>query len=420
MNKLTLVLLILAGEAVFFLPFVLARVFRPTVLEVLDINNFQLGTAFSVYGVIAMCSYFLGGPLADRYAPRNLMSLALVLTGIGGIYLASYPTMSGLRWLYGFWGASTILLFWAALIRATREYGGLSGQGRAFGWLDGGRGLVAAMSGSAAVIIYDWFAPEIADSVSSSVKQEAFRQVIYFYAVVTSLIGIAVFFLYPKHYSSKGTYTVQNFEWTKIRQLIQLPTLWLQAIIIVCAYVGYKSTDDFSLYAREVLGYSDAGAARIGTLALYMRPIVAIGIGWLGDLWRPGKALCLAFIFMMFGSLALAVFDFSGATVLPFFISVISMTIGIYGLRALYFAVMNENGIPLSLTGTAVGLVSLIGYTPDIFWGPVMGYLLDSEPGIEGHQRLFWVLSIFAFIGWLCSILLNKIRSATCTEKVDG
>lgn len=410
MNKLTLLLLILAGEAVFFLPFVLARVFRPTLLEVLDINNFQLGTAFSVYGVIAMCSYFLGGPLADRFAPRNLIGLALILTGIGGIYLASYPTLSGLRWLYGFWGASTILLFWAALIRATREYGGLSGQGRAFGWLDGGRGLIAAISGSAAVIIYEWFAPEIAGSVSSAVKQEAFRQVIYFYAGVTCLIGIAVFFLYPKHHSSDGTYTVQNLEWTKIRQLIQSPALWLQAIIIVCAYVGYKSTDDFSLYARDVLGYTDAGAARVGTLALYMRPIVAIAIGWLGDLWRPGKALSLAFILMMIGSLTLAIFHFSAATVLPFFISVISMTIGIYGLRALYFAVMNENGIPLALTGTAVGLVSLIGYTPDIFWGPIMGYLLDSAPGIEGHQRLFWALGFFAFIGWICSILLNKLN----------
>ena len=34
-----LTLLILAGESVFFLPYVLSRIFRPTVLEVFQINN---------------------------------------------------------------------------------------------------------------------------------------------------------------------------------------------------------------------------------------------------------------------------------------------------------------------------------------------------------------------------------------------
>jgi hypothetical protein len=38
----------------------------------------------------------------------------------------------------------------------------------------------------------------------------------------------------------------------------------------------------------------------------------------------------------------------------------------------------------LALTGTAVGLVSLTGYTPDIFAGPAMGYLLDNSPVSRG------------------------------------
>ena len=37
-------------------------------------------------------------------------------------------------WLWGFFGVSTILLFWAALIRATRDWGGPDAQGRAFLW----------------------------------------------------------------------------------------------------------------------------------------------------------------------------------------------------------------------------------------------------------------------------------------------
>ena len=63
--------LIAAGEAVFLLPFVLARVFRPTFLDVFGITNLQLGVAFSFYGVVAMLAYFAGGPLADRFSARR-------------------------------------------------------------------------------------------------------------------------------------------------------------------------------------------------------------------------------------------------------------------------------------------------------------------------------------------------------------
>ena len=52
------------------------------------------------------------------------MSIALATTSVGGIYYAAVPIVMGLTILFGFWGLSTILLFWAALIRATREWGG--------------------------------------------------------------------------------------------------------------------------------------------------------------------------------------------------------------------------------------------------------------------------------------------------------
>ena len=55
-----LALLILAGESVFILPFVLARVFRPTVLKAYELDNVQLGLCFSVYGIVAFVSYFFG------------------------------------------------------------------------------------------------------------------------------------------------------------------------------------------------------------------------------------------------------------------------------------------------------------------------------------------------------------------------
>ena len=57
----------------------------------------------------------------------------------------------------------------------------------------------------------------------------------------------------------------------------------------------------------------------------------------------------------------------------------------------------------MALTGAAIGIISLIGYTPDIFAGPAMGYLLDESLGIDVHQNVFWMLSGFSMIGGIAA-----------------
>jgi hypothetical protein len=90
-------------------------------------------------------------------------------------------------------------------------------------------------------------------------------------------------------------------------------------------------------------------------------------------------------------------------------LSLIITATGVYSIRTLYFAVLQEGKIPLAITGTAVGLISVIGYTPDIFIGPIMGYLLDSSPGIQGHQQVFMMLSVFSALGLFASIRFSKL-----------
>ena len=150
-SYVVLACIVLAGEAIFSLPFHVPRFFRPTVLQTLGLTNAALGDAFAVYGLTAMASYLPGGWLADRWSARRLLSASLLATAGGGFYFATLPSIQGLTWLYAYWGATTILLFWAAMIRATRDWGGALRQGQAFGVLEGGRGLVAAASASIAV-----------------------------------------------------------------------------------------------------------------------------------------------------------------------------------------------------------------------------------------------------------------------------
>ena len=82
-----MLIIILAGELIFALPFHLARFFRPTFLQAFGLTNTQLGDIFAVYGVVAMLSYFPGGIIADKYPPNRLMSFSLLATALGGLYL---------------------------------------------------------------------------------------------------------------------------------------------------------------------------------------------------------------------------------------------------------------------------------------------------------------------------------------------
>ncbi|MEN8119702.1 MAG: MFS transporter [Bacteroidota bacterium] len=406
-----MIALITAGETIFFLPFVLARVFRPTLLDVFNLTNFELGIIFSVYGVVAMFSYFIGGPLADKFSARKLISGALAATAFGGLFMATIPSLGSMKFLYAFWGLTTILLFWAALIRATREWGGEKLQGRAFGLLEGGRGLAAALIGSVAVVIFAALLPANVDEATLILKTKAFQQVILFISFFSFLIAVLVYFALPpaginKHKSSK------KISLKEVGKVMTMPVVWLQAIIIICAYVGYKATDDFSLYARDVLHFDDVKAASVGTIALWMRPVVAVSAGLLADYFSASKMIIYSFLLMLIGGIIFGSGILNAGIFWFFFVTIVTISIGIYALRGLYFAIMEEGKIPLAFTGTAVGIISVLGYTPDIFMGPLMGYLLDRTPGSIGHQHVFIVLAGFSLIGLVTALLFRRITTS--------
>lgn len=403
-----LVLLILAGEAVFILPFVLPRIFRPTVLDVFALDNTQLGFCFSVYGIVALVSYLLGGPLADTYPPRKLMAVALWMTGLGGLVFASYPNLNTLYILYGYWGFTTIFLFWAPMIKATRIWGGSNSQGRAFGLLDGGRGLTGALFGVLGVVIFSLFVSGTDDTATLSSRKEAFTYVIYCSSIVISVIGVLVW-LFMKSGKGEEDIQLQKISVRQIGAVMKLPAVWLLMVIILCAYVGYKITDVLSLYAKEVMLYDEVESAQMGTFLQFLRPTTGIIVGLIVDRFKISLWLFFSFVASAIGGILFASGVIAPTTVALFFMSVVIIAIGVYAARALYFAVMQEGNIPLALTGTAVGMISLVGYTPDIFAGPAYGYLLDSNPGELGHQNVFWMLTGFAVVGGVASAAYHRL-----------
>jgi len=406
-----LLLLILAGESVFILPFVLARVFRPTVLEAFELDNVQLGLCFSVYGVVALLSYLFGGPLADKFPPRKLIAVALWMTALGGLVYATFPGFTVLRILYGYWGFTTIFLFWAPMIKATRVWGGTTSQGKAFGFLDGGRGLVGALFGTLGVLIFSLFLTADISQTTIMESRNAFRYVILISSGIVGFVGILVWLFMKMDPKLEKVIILEKITFSQIREVMRLPAVWLLMIIILCAYVGYKITDVFSLYARDVMLYDQVHSAQVGTFLLFIRPVIGVLIGILADRSQTTYWLVVSFIISLLGAVLFATGIISASATTLFYLSILVVATGVYAARSLYFAVMERGKIPLVLTGTAVGLISIIGYTPDIFAGPAMGYLLDNSPGPEGHQHVFWMLALFSLIGGIAAWYYFKLYS---------
>lgn len=404
-----LALLIIAGESVFVVPFIIARVFRPAVLEVFQLNNLELGYCFSILGVVAFFSYFFGGPLADKYPPRKLIAIALWMTALGGWFYYQIPSYNALKVLYGYWGFTTIFLFWAPMIKAARVWGGSASQGRAFGFLDGGRGLVGALFGALGLLIFSILLGSDLNMSDTEETRKALKQVILFSSIIVAVVGVFVWFFMKLDDKTEKEVTIEKIRFSQIKEVLRLPSVWLLMIIILCAYVGYKVTDIISLYAQEVMLYDHVKSAQIGTFLLFMRLVIGVLIGLLADRTESTFLLLISFCLTLFASLMMALGFVQESATLLFVISILILSTGVYAARSLYFAVMEKGNIPVLLTGTAVGLISLIGYAPDIFVGPIMGHLLDSSPGITGHQYVFWMLALFSFMGSIAAFVYYRM-----------
>lgn len=385
----------------------MARVFRPTFLDIFNLTNLELGSLFSTYGIVAFLSYLYGGVIADKFSPRKLLSYSLIFTSFGGIVMMTYPSYVVMHLLYAYWGFTTVFLFWAPMIKATTVIGGEKKQGKTFSFLDAGRGLVASSIGIIGVIIFSLVMVNDISAATIDNKKEAFKYVIGFSSLIVFIIGI--FVNYSLRIDSSKGHIIGNLD--EMKKLFKSKSVIYIGLIILCAYMGYKITDIYSLYASEVMMFDDIESAKVGAYQQYLRPIVCLIIAIYTDKTGNINNIVYGFKIMLVGSLLFAsgVITFSLNSL--FIFSLIIVAIGTYTVRGLYFSILRDGKIPIILSGTAIGIVSIIGYTPDIFATPLYGYLLDTYPGITGHQLVYLVLTMFSLIGIYVSLKFKKLNN---------
>lgn len=393
---LVMTTLCLSGGIIYLLPY-LFEVYYIPLQEALELSKTQLGSLMSAFGITALITYFPGGWLADRVSARKLLSLSCVLTGLAGFYFATFPSYAVSLAIHAFWGVTVTLIFWGALIKATRGWAPADQQGRAFGILEGGRGVAEAVSSSLLLALF---------AILGS-GRVGLAWVIILFSVTDLLLGVLVWYTLEDS-TQRPSEERDRTSLADVIQLLRMPTVWLMSVVIFTAYCAYWGSFSFTPYATEVFGASVVLGGAIAITKSWVKPIPAVAAGFMADRVGASKAIAWSFVILIVSFGAFAMIPGRPDWILMVVVNTVVASLAVFAIRGIYYALLEEGGIPLALTGTATGIVSVIGYAPDIFMPVLGGALLDRYPGALGYRFLFLFVVGMCVLGLVAALMIMR------------
>jgi predicted MFS family arabinose efflux permease len=401
-----------SGGIIFLLPF-LFEVFYTPLGTALGLNHTELGSLVSIYGFVSMIFYFPGGWLADRVSPRKLITLSLITTGLAGLWFSTFPSYRVSLAIHAFWGVSITLLFWAAMIRLVRSSAPADQQGRAFGTLEFVRGIAEGLTYTGLLGVFAWLGS----------TGEALSTVVVQLSWVTIALGVVTWFVIEDMSREEAESSTDHaIGWQDVLSVLRMPVIWLIIIVVMTAYCAYWASFTINPYATDVVLTTAAVAGAISVARMWLKPVSGFIAGFVAD--RIGVAVSTIAMFAMlvvsFLGMAALSGNLPGFNVMLGFLAVAA--IAIFGLRGIYFALLEEGNVPLAVTGTAGGVISAVAFTPDVFMPLLSGVLRDAYPGAEGYRYLFLITAGLSAAGLIASLAIYvkyvRPQKATCLQ--DG
>lgn len=393
----TLLLLAAGAGIIFQLPYIRETFYVP-IQNAMNLTNAQMGMLSSGYATMATFSYFIGGAIADKFSARKLLTFSFLATGALGLWFSTFPGYNISRIIFILMGISTIITYWSACIKATRMLGTEEEQGRLFGLQEGLRGILNAVLVFVMTAAFTRYTNEIAGAAAA----------IRICSITVIVIGILNYIFIEDTKSEEQTESI--VEVTKgLFKMLLIPRVWLLVGIVFTAYSIYGLIGYVTTYAQQFYGMTATTAATLGGVRYLLQGLGGVAGGFLADkLHSRMKVIaggCVGLI-LSFGAYILlpGQASLAGAVTLNFFIGLIL----IYAVRSQYFAVHDDAGIPLHLSGRVSGIASALGYMPDVFMYTLVGGWMDSY-GRAGYN-MTWAYAMVA--GVLCIILtfaLSKV-----------
>lgn len=399
-------LVVLAAGAIY--PLVYLRTnYQQTILEVFGLTIQQLNTIYSILGLVFVFGYIPSGLLSDRFSAKNLLALSLAGTAVGGFIFAQVPKFTGVVVVYIIWGIFSVLTFWSAHLKMVKLLTKKEEEGRFFGILDGGRGVVEALLGSLAVFI---FARVLGSSDAIGDKRAALISVIYMYSIALAVTAILIYFFVEEDKSKD----VKRDESEKFR-LSDLPVvlknkyLYLHGAIVFFGYAVFWTVYYIGGFLQTNRGVDAVTVGTVTVIILWMRPFGGVVGGFLAD--KIGK-ITTNILALAGAALFLTILAVMPISITPTLFFVVSIVLGffLYAIRGTYWSVLGDDGFENLVMGTAIGVISFIGYLPDIILPQFNSFLFNTFGDKGGYNAYFIASAVMAVAGIFCAIAYANLH----------
>ncbi|WP_280139571.1 MFS transporter [Natronincola ferrireducens] len=389
----------LAGGSIYFLPYI-KYVFYDAHIFSMNINNTQSGLLMTIYTIGNMILYIPGGILADKVSPRK----ALVYSCLGTaalVFLYAFSmenfTVSILIWM-GL-AFSTGFVVWSALLKTVRIIGTEQEQGFLYGLYYACNGIAAAVVNVLAVLVYQ---------TGGDMKTGYFRACIFGGLVPIIVAAILMIVLKEEDCNSSVDDNEPKFRVSDLTKLLKTPIVWIISIIMFCGYGYYMSTSYFNPYLTEVYGISVVDSGFLSAVRTYLLLLLAPVGGLIADkcFKSTSKWLCTAFIILagLFGMVLILPANINSTLISIYTLIPGAVAMMTYGVIS---SIIPEVGIPKAMTGTAIGIVSIVGYMPDAIYSMMFGNWMDKYQS-AGYNMIFGFLAITGILAAILSFVVLR------------
>ena len=234
-----------------------------------------------------------------------------------------------------------------------------------------------------------------------------------FFAIINAIFAVLSFIFIPK-FKDEFEGERQKFNLNEIVQAFKHPGVWLTTLCMFFIYTIYTSLA-YTVSFLTAIGATAAIASVVGTIRTYGTSLFSSPIiGGIAEKKTPSKTIIVCTIITGASLVVMAFAPKTSGFIIPSVILIIALSFFLNGAYGVTSSMMTETKVPTAIFGSASGILSVVGFIPDMFVSPIAGKWLDTYDTAGAYTRIFGVLAVSAagalFCAWMVRVYKKKLE----------
>lgn len=382
--------------------------FYELLLQVLNVNNAQLGVLFSLIGT-SIFFYIPGGWINNRFSVRSIIVVSLIIRFATVLVMVfANPSFNVLKIIAFIWGVVEAV-FWPAVLNGVDMLSDPNYKGMAYGLLESIRRALEVFMNLLLVGIMSLIGGIV-----------VFKGGMFVYNLLILPLCVWIWKTVPKNGISDEKNTDQSAKSLDalkgLFKVLSMPKIWLAALIALTIYWSYINLIYTVPYLQTVFHVNQALASLFGIITTGVMGIISGAIaGIVADyvFHSTAKTIFIALSLTAVGLIGVLVVPKTADMIWMNVAMILLFSFSIFLAKSLFMVPITEADVPDKYSGSAMSIGSFAGYAP-VFWAYSMnGSLIDNNSAVSAYTKIFQIGSIVVLVGVAASfalVLVNRKR----------